>query len=56
VNLLDDLFVIMFVVFLTLKLVGKITWSWWWVSAPLWMPLAIAIACLGVCLALKVAK
>lgn len=25
-----------FIVFLVLKLVGVITWSWWWVTAPLW--------------------
>ena len=27
---------IMFLIFMTLKLVGTITWSWWWVTAPLW--------------------
>lgn len=26
----------MFIVFLTLKLAEVITWSWWWVTAPLW--------------------
>ena len=30
------LFGMMFIVFLTLKLTGYITWSWWWVTAPLW--------------------
>lgn len=29
------------VVFITLKLVGAITWSWWWVLAPWWMPLGL---------------
>lgn len=29
------------IVFITLKLLGKITWSWWWVLSPLWIPLAI---------------
>lgn len=24
------------VVFVTLKLIGKIDWSWWWVLAPFW--------------------
>jgi hypothetical protein len=24
--------------FITLKLLGKIDWSWWWVLAPLWIP------------------
>jgi len=23
--------------FIALKLLGKITWSWWWVLAPLWI-------------------
>ena len=25
------------IVFITLKLVGTITWSWWWVLAPIWI-------------------
>lgn len=29
------------IVFITLKLLGKIDWSWWWVTAPLWGGLAI---------------
>ena len=32
-----------FLVFLTLKLCGVIDWSWWWVTAPLWMPFVLAI-------------
>ena len=31
------------IVFITLKLTGYITWSWWWVLAPMWMPLAILL-------------
>jgi len=37
---------ILFIVFLTLKLagVGQVAhWSWWWVTSPLWIPLAIII-------------
>lgn len=37
-----DLAGLLFIVFLTLKLCGVIDWSWWWVTAPLWAPLAIA--------------
>ena len=34
----------LFLVFLVLKLTGTITWSWWWVTAPLWVgPLFTAI-------------
>lgn len=25
------------IVFITLRLLGKITWSWWWVFSPLWI-------------------
>jgi hypothetical protein len=32
---------ILFIVFLVLKLTGTIDWSWWWVTAPLWIPVAI---------------
>lgn len=32
------------IVFITLKLTGYITWSWWWVLAPLWAPLAVVLA------------
>lgn len=32
---------ILFVVFLVLKLTGNINWSWWWVTAPLWIPVIL---------------
>jgi hypothetical protein len=31
------------VVFVTLKLCGVIHWSWWFVTAPLWAPFALAV-------------
>ena len=31
---------ILFIVFLVLKLTGNIDWSWWWVTSPLWIPIA----------------
>lgn len=34
---------LLFVVFLVLKLCGTITWSWWWVTAPLWIPAGLAL-------------
>ena len=37
---------ILFVVFLILKLCNVIQWSWWWVTAPLWIPVGIGIICL----------
>jgi hypothetical protein len=39
---------LLFLVFLVLKLTGTITWSWWWVTAPLWGPLALLAAFVGV--------
>jgi membrane-bound ClpP family serine protease len=35
-------------IFVTLKLVGVIDWSWWWVTLPLWGPLAVLLVCLVV--------
>jgi uncharacterized membrane protein (DUF485 family) len=34
---------VLFVVFLVLKLTGNIDWSWWWVTAPLWGPITFII-------------
>ena len=31
------------ILFIALKLMGYIAWSWWWVLSPLWIPFAIAI-------------
>ncbi len=50
---------IVFVVFLVLKLTGTIDWSWWWVTAPLWGPLAlvlIVISMIGISLMIKADK
>jgi hypothetical protein len=37
-----------FLVLLALKLVGVIDWSWWWVTAPLWIPAALVAAILAI--------
>lgn len=37
------IFGVLGLIFVTLKLLGKITWSWWWVTAPFWGPLAIGV-------------
>ena len=34
------------ILFIGLKLTGYIGWSWWWVTAPIWGPLALFIAIL----------
>lgn len=32
---------LLFIVFLVLKLMHIIDWSWWWVTAPLWLSFVI---------------
>ena len=42
-----DLGTILFIIFLVLKLaeIGTVaTWSWWWVTAPLWIPFAFGVS------------
>ena len=42
---------IVFVVFLILKLAGigqVANWSWWWVTSPLWLPLALVLGVLSI--------
>lgn len=34
---------LLFIVFLVLKLTHIIDWSWWWVTAPLWGGIALAL-------------
>ena len=35
--------VLLTIVFIVLKLIGKISWSWWWVLSPLWIYVAILL-------------
>lgn len=37
---------ILLVAFIVLKLCGVITWSWLWVLAPLWIPIAFVLVIL----------
>lgn len=30
-------------VFTIIKLCGLINWSWWWVFAPIWLPLSVVV-------------
>ena len=34
---------VLFIVFLILKLCDVIDWSWWWVTAPLWVGAVFAV-------------
>ena len=46
-------FGVLTIVFVTLKLCGLIGWSWLWVLAPIWMPMAFAVLLVIVALALR---
>ena len=39
---------ILFLIFMVLKLTNYIDWSWWWVTAPLWIPLLLILGVLAV--------
>lgn len=41
--LLGSIPLILLVVFITLKQLKVISWSWWWVTAPAWVPLILII-------------
>jgi hypothetical protein len=43
-------------VFITLKLLGVINWSWLWVLAPVWIPITIAIVILIIVLVVAFLK
>lgn len=40
--------------FITLKLVGVIDWSWIWVLAPFWVPITVIILFIGIIISLAV--
>jgi membrane protein YdbS with pleckstrin-like domain len=40
---------LLFIAFLILKLCNVITWSWWWVTAPLWIPVAFVVVVSIIC-------
>ena len=39
-------FTVVLIVFIILKLVGVIDWSWWWVMSPLWISLILGVVIL----------
>lgn len=43
---IGSLWVVLFLIFLVLKLTALVTWSWWVVTAPLWFPLLLALCVL----------
>lgn len=47
------------IAFIVLKLTKCIAWSWWWVLAPAWVPLAlvlVVLAIVGIVLLVKLLK
>ena len=38
----------LFLLFLGLKLGNVIDWSWWWVFAPIWIPIALVVVLIGI--------
>lgn len=42
------------ILFIALKLLGFIDWSWWWVLAPLWVSAALSVAVLFVVVAVAI--
>lgn len=40
---------ILAIIFMVLKLTGHIDWSWWWVFAPIWIPLALVLVIYAIC-------
>ena len=46
---------VIFLIFLVLKLagVGEVaTWSWWWVTSPLWIPIVLVLGIAAIALIL----
>jgi len=40
----SDGLTLLLIVFIVLKLTHVIDWSWWWVLAPAWIPIAFFLA------------
>ena len=53
----NGVFGLLFITFLVLKLTNVINWSWWWVTAPLWVPLGfVAIVFVIICVMVVVSN
>ena len=45
-------FGVLTLIFVTLKLTSLIDWSWWWVLAPVWAPLAFGMIAVALFIAI----
>ena len=53
----NGFFGLLFITFLVIKLTNVINWSWWWVTAPLWVPLGfVAIVFVIICVMVVVSN
>ena len=46
-------FGVLTILFIGLKLASVINWSWWWVLAPMWLPVTTAVGILLLMLIVK---
>jgi hypothetical protein len=44
---------VLFLIFMTLKLTENIAWSWWWVASPLWIPAVFVLGMIALVVLLK---
>jgi len=44
---------VLLIVFVILKLIGVISWSWWWVLSPFWIPVILVIILLVIYFIIK---
>lgn len=44
------------IVFIVLKLTNVINWSWWWVLAPIWIPIGVSVLILAAAFVIAVAS
>ena len=47
---------VLFLIFLVLKLCNVISWSWWWVTSPLWINFGLALLLLCIYEIIKVIR
>jgi len=47
-NIIGKIQLVVFAIFLTLKLNGSVNWSWWKVTSPLWVPPVVGYSILGI--------
>lgn len=42
------------IVFIVLKLIGVVNWSWWWVLSPIWISTALALVFIAIGIVLQI--